>query len=431
MTPKRRDILAAAAAAPFIAAARPAAAQSPGDDAARIEAWLRRYVSFGVKASGGPGDIACSEWLESELKAAGLATRRLTYDIPFADIDEASLTVGNARAELIPQAVVVTTGAGPLEAPLAIFDPTWMDAGVCKGAIALILLPFARWSTIVSPAVHTAVDRAVAAGAKGVVLVTTGPTGEAIALNAPAAAPEWPVPVACAAPKDMGPFLKANGQGARLTIRGRTGRRPAYSLMGTLDRGRAKNLIVSTPKSGWFTCAAERGPGVAAWLYMARWAAKNATNVNLVMVANSGHEYENSGSDIFIEHEAPKPADTVMWAHIGANVAARDWRDTTPPVPLDNVDPQRTLMVTDDLIPAARKAFAGQPGLELPRPTSAGPAGELIGILKAGYPSAFGMFGTHRFHHAKADDERCIIVPPTVAAAHAIRDLIASKVAGA
>src|SRR5205085_10270675 len=51
----------AAGAAP-LAQAAPAAA-----DAAWLQGALERYVGFGIKASGGPGDTASGAWLEGDL----------------------------------------------------------------------------------------------------------------------------------------------------------------------------------------------------------------------------------------------------------------------------------------------------------------------------------------------------------------------------
>jgi hypothetical protein len=101
-------------------------------------------------------------------------------------------------------------------------------------------------------------------------------------------------------------------------------------------------------------------------------------------------------------------------------VAARDWRERSPLSPLPNADPQRILQADADLLPAIRAAFAGQPGLEAPEPIDRSrAAGELASILHAGYPSALGVFGSHRFHHARSDDLRCVsptLIPPVVQA---------------
>src|SRR5690606_9385378 len=63
----RRAVLGAGASllAASQAQARPRRG-APDPDVMRI---LERYDSFGDKASGGPGDTACGEWLEGELKA--------------------------------------------------------------------------------------------------------------------------------------------------------------------------------------------------------------------------------------------------------------------------------------------------------------------------------------------------------------------------
>ena len=77
------------------------------------------------------------------------------------------------------------------------------------------------------------------------------------------------------------PFVAAAGVPATLVVDAESGLRPAWNLVARLDRGAARTLIVTTPRSGWFTCAAERGSGVAAWMSLARWlaAAKPATRI--------------------------------------------------------------------------------------------------------------------------------------------------------
>src|SRR5690606_13343234 len=111
------------------------------------------------------------------------------------------------------------------------------------------------------------------------------------------------------APKDAGPFVEAeqSGSSANLVIEGRAFRRPAFNLTARLDRGAEKTLVISTPRSGWFGCAGERGSGLAAWLLLARWAAGARLPVNLTLVATSGHEYEYAGGELYIAQMAPKP----------------------------------------------------------------------------------------------------------------------------
>lgn len=382
---------------------------------------LERYAGFGDKAAGGPGDVACGEWIEGELKALGYACERQPFDVPAYEGEAPTLSIDGAKATLIPQAIVTPTPdlTGRLFVP---------NRG--QGEIALLVLPYARWSTAKGE-VERRVKVAMAAGAKAAVIVTTGPTGEALALNTPADQPLFDIPAAVLAPRDAAPFMEAAAKGATATfaMSGRSFRRPAWNVTATLKRGTGKWLVISTPRSGWFGCVGERGSGLAVWLQLVAWAAKAKLPVNLALVATSGHEYEYAGGEQFIEHLAPKPADTALWVHIGANVAARDWHERGPLLsPLPSADPQRFLLASPHLVAACKAAFAGQPGLEQTYPADPKvAAGELASILRSGYDPVMGIFGSHRFHHARGDDLRCVspaLIPP-------VADAFAQVISGA
>lgn len=382
---------------------------------------LERYAGFGDKAAGGPGDDACGEWIEGELKALGYACERQPFEVPAYEGEAPTLTIEGARATLIPQAIVMPTPGltGRLFVP---------NRG--QGEIALLVLSYARWSTAKGE-VERRVKAAAAGGAKAAVIVTTGPTGEALALNTPADKPLFDIPAAVLAPRDAAPFVEAAAKGATATFAmpGRAFHRPAWNVTATLKRGAGKTLVISTPRSGWFGCAGERGSGLAVWLQLVTWAAKAKLPVNLALVATSGHEYEYAGGEHFIEHLAPKPSETALWVHIGANVAARDWHERGPVLsPLPSADPQRFLLASPPLVAACKAAFAGLPGLEQTYPVDpAQVAGELASIVRSGYDPAMGIFGTHRFHHARGDDLRCVspaLIPP-------VADAFAQVISGA
>lgn len=432
MLPTRRTMVAASLASPLAVAAPAATVAAIGgaDELKAAERALAFYVDQGVKASGGPGDLAVGAWMEEALRANGFKTERQSFVAPFFDVSEASLTVGPATATVIPQAIVVPTPLDGVEGRLVNRSP-WNAGQPAAGAIVLLQLPHARWSSAAVDAVRKPVTAAIAAGAAAVVLVTTGPSGEALALNADGGKPMFERPVATLAPRDAAPFFKAAAAetSARLKITGAGGRRDTFNLIGRLDRGHARWLVVSTPRSGWFTCAGERGPGVAVWALLADWAAKANLPVNLAFVCNSGHEYENLGATHLLDAAAPPPSATAFWLHLGANVAARDWHEAGQRMePLPSPDPQRFLLATPELLPTCRRAFAGQAGLEAPYPLSSGAAGELTHIVAAGYPKIAGVFGAHRFHHARADDARCVAAAPVTAAASACRNLIQAAI---
>ena len=411
MTPSRRGLLGGAGLLGLAASGATAAAKGADEpNATALQATLERYVGFGVKASGGPGDEACGAWLEGELSGVGYACRRQGFEVPYFDVRQATLACGEARASVIPQAIVAPTGPQGLTAPLR------LAAGRedLTGAIALVVLPFKRWSALADPQVAPPLADAIARGAAGVVLVTSGPTGEAIAFNVSTHRPAIDRPVAVLAPRDAAPFVAAVAQGKMATLTldgegGRGARRKAFNLIAHLDRGAAKTLVVSTPRSGWFGCAAERGSGLAAWLHLARWLARTHHGVNVELLATSGHEYEYLGGEHYLAEAAPKPLATKLWVHIGASAAARDWHELGPRLlPLPSADAQRVLTGTADVLDRTRAAFRGISGLEAAYAadkTTAG--GELVNVLDAGYPTAIGLYGGHRYFHTSGDDMRC------------------------
>jgi len=187
------------------------------------------------------------------------------------------------------------------------------------------------------------------------------------------------------------------------------------------DRGAAQTFVLSTPRSGWFDCVAERGSGLAVWLALAQWLAAANHKVNFELVATSGHEYVYLGGEHYLAEKAPKPSETKLWMHIGASLAARAWHDIgAAPRPLSSADPARVMIATADQLATVRRTFKGLPGLEdaylADKITT---AGELANVIEAAYPSAIGEYGFHRYFHTSADDLRCTsgtLVAPVLAA---------------
>ncbi|MEH6789837.1 hypothetical protein [Parasphingorhabdus sp.] len=418
----RRSFLGAGAAvslAPVRLSAKTAAEGSIGQD-------LSRYVGFGNKRAGGEGDNACGEWLASELAEAGYAVERQYYGVPYFDGTTAEIECQGRSVPIYPQPVVVATGPQGLTGALIRVDAHGQFSGTMKDAIALVDLPHGRWSSMLTPAVRAPIEAAFAAGAKAAVAITNGPSGKVIALNADGRGPMFAGPVALLAPDHAKDLLAAAmmRKQARLTIDGSGGTRQAFNFVGRLDRGKRRWLAISTPRSGWFGCAAERGPGVAAWLELARWATRGLPDHNLSFLCNTGHEYEYLGAAEAMKAIAPAVDQTDFWLHIGANVAARDWHSIAGVSPLPSVDSQRYLSVSPALLPVARTLFAGQAGYEAPVSSAVLSAGELDEVIKAGYSPAAGVFGIHRYHHTADDDERCLHVQATVSAAQGFRELL-------
>jgi hypothetical protein len=404
-----------------------AVAKLPVDVQAMVAADLDKYIGFGSKQAGGAGDIACGNWLAMELESLGFKVERQEVATPFFEPRRSELQCGETKAPLWPQPIVVQTAPEGITGPLVRIDADGRTEKPLDGAIALVDLPFARWSSALAKPIREPIAAAFAAGAKAAVAITNGPTGKIIALNADGRAPMFGGPVALLAPENAGPFLAAAMRRAPATmiVRGTGGRRPAFNFVGRIDRGKPRWLVVSTPRSGWYVCAGERGPGIAAWLWLARWASQAVQSYNLAFVCNTAHEYEYLGASEALKTFTPKPADTHFWLHLGANVAARDWHEGVGQRrPLPSVDTQRYLSLSPSLLPLAREVFAGHPGLEAPYSSDTLSAGELTEIIAAGYAPAAGVFGIHRYHHVAEDDARCVSAVSVASTAAAFQKLI-------
>ena len=420
----RRRFLSASAAAPLVSAS---AASAKTSLVQSVAADLQRYIDFGVKQSGGSGDEGCGAWLEGELQEAGFETTRQYFDAPWFGAERAEILVDGARALLWPQPIVQTTPAEGLTARIVRVDAQGEATQSLDGAIALVDLPFGRWSSMFWEPVRKPVAAAVAGGAAACVIVTNGPSGKVIALNTDGREPLYPVPIALVAPDAAAPLFAAASANktAKMTVTGEGGRWRVFNLIGKLERGRGRWLVVSTPRSGWFTCAGERGGGVVAWLHIARWASRFATDYDVAFVCNSGHEYQYLGAEELLHNVAPAPSDTAFWLHLGANLASRDWHDSVGGrKPLPGTDSQRYLVVSPELLPIAQTEFAGLSGLEAPYVSSELSAGELTNIIEAGYNRVTGIFGVHRFHHVEDDDERCVSVEAVAETTAAFRRLL-------
>lgn len=255
--PSRRGFLAGATAMPIAAAA----SERGADTSRTIAADLATYIGFGNKRSGGAGDNDCGHWLADELGRAGFEVDKPAISVPWFDTSGCTIVAGSARVPLAPQPIVIP--AHNVSGPLMRIDAHGSADAPLSGAIALIDLSYSRWSSALAKPVRGPVDAAFEAGAKAAVIITNGPTGQIIALNADGRAPMFAGPVGLLAPADAAPFLDAAMRHdlATVTLSGRGGRRPAFNVIGRIDRGKGRWITVSTPRSGWTIAPASAAAG--------------------------------------------------------------------------------------------------------------------------------------------------------------------------
>jgi hypothetical protein len=245
---------------------------------------------------------------------------------------------------------------------------------------------------------------AAKAGALAVIGIVDNPSGEIVGCNTMVnGGASWPIPVLVTSSRNEQALLAAvkyRGE-VVLKIEGTENlQAEAKNVVGRLNRGK-ELIIVSTPQSGWFRCAGERGVGVALFLGLARWAGQRQTNTSYLFVSTSGHELGAQGVRSFLNEMAPPVENVRCWLHLGASMAAwrwekngYGWRQLSEP----NND-QRYLRCTSDLLPILEDAFSDVQGLN---PLDGRTLGELSAIMEKGY-RAFGFFGAHHFFHTPED----------------------------
>jgi hypothetical protein len=368
---------------------------------------LVAYCELGDHRTGTDVDIATSSWLADELRAAGLETDLEPYTLQQFFIERVALEVGGIPLTAFPLWWPRATGPEPITAPITIVGGQVPDRAV-TGRIARVTLPFGvivrSASVFPGSGIAERLLPVAEAGAAAIVAITEHPTGDIMALNAMAGLEQWPVPIVLVGSRAKGVLDVAalRGDRASLLLRGHLEpRATAYEVVGRLDRG-SRRIVVSTPSSGWFRCAGERGPGIALWLAVARWAAQHESDTSYTFVASSGHELDGIGIRHFVEQLAPVPEDVTCWLHLGAGIATWDHEATEQGVRrLDRPYPLRRLQTTSPSIAELLEPhFQNLPGLR-PSVTSR-PAGETRLMAERGYRT-FGFSGGSWYHHMPGD----------------------------
>jgi hypothetical protein len=397
----RRAVLAAGAAGVAMSMRATAfAQQSDPLDGAALFADVTRYSNFGDHRTASDPDHRTSEWLADELNRAGFKTKLSPWTCQQFQLRAHRLAVDGEEIVSFPLWWPAPTGAEPILAPLA---PA--EAASLADKIGFVALgPVRGASVLPGDDVGLAVAAAARKRARGLIIATRSPAGEVVALNAMSGLTPWPIPVLLVGGREESRLAHAAGAGApvSLLLDGQLDyAAAAYEVIGHLERG-PQRVVISTPSSGWFRCAGERGPGVALWLGLARWAASRPGGPSLTFVASSGHELESLGIRHFVGHDAPPPERVQSWLHLGAGIATWDYEfGAAGARRLERASPARRLMTNEaSYLPILTSRFADLAGLT---PTlSSQPGGEMVLMASEGY-RVWGFAGGSAFHHMPGD----------------------------
>ena len=369
---------------------------------------VRAYDALGEHRTASPGDHGTSLWLKQRFESFGMTASLQSFAAPLFVPERCQIILGGASFDALPAWPAVVTPDGGLRAALAADD-----APALAGKIAVMRLAYGRAATWAAPHQGEAVMDLIARGAVAVIAATEGPTGGIIALNAEPDHFDWPVPVVIAGGRDAEALSRAAAEGAEATLVSTGTRKPEARASNVIGRrvGEGRTLVVSTPKSGWFRCAGERGSGIAVFLGLAEWLTRN-TAADLLFVATSGHELGETGCVHFLQTDAPPPAQVKFWLHLGANIALQDQAiEIGAAAPNGRPIERRGVIVVPDLDAAARGAFAGLAGYAQPQPFPEIAPGELERFRRAGFAPLAGMIGFNPLFHTDLDRAEIATTP--------------------
>jgi hypothetical protein len=254
---------------------------------------VREYAGIGAHhRTGTAEDARTLDWFEDRVRALGATTERQPWTFDRYDA-EWSVTLDGGDIDALPL-FYESTGEVESTTPL-VRTVTAVPAG-----------GFPTWPSIVAEA------RAV--GARIAVLPTECPSGRLLVPNrTPAHAGSGLSALLVAG--ELADRLRTAQIHARLSARIVAGR--TSNVIGRLGPGADRDrLLFTTPLSGWFRCAGERGTGIAVMLAVAERLA--ADGVSVLINGNSGHELVDLGAHRFAETKPPVRA----IFHFGASVAA-------------------------------------------------------------------------------------------------------------
>jgi hypothetical protein len=157
----------------------------------------------------------------------------------------------------------------------------------------------------------------------------------------------------------------------------------------------ARRVVVTTPRTGWFACGAERGPGIAVLLQLAGRAAMQ-TEVGVCFAVTTGHEIGHRGMRRFLEEQETAPSRVDLWIHLGACIAARRASYAAP------FPAQQAILATPALDQAEQDVFAalGFAAFALTEQSR----GEGANVLRAGFSPVRAVAGLHPTFHSPLDD---------------------------
>jgi hypothetical protein len=371
-------VVAAAAARPFVV---PGRAQEDGGRA-RVHDVLTAYDAQGTHRTGTDVDRASGQWLSARTEAMGVSTRLEPFAVNRLDVRGAYFEIGDRRIQGQPLFDGGLTGPDGIR---ALLGPSGIHVVTGDAAVAVLRSE------------GTSLDEVRRKGpARAIVVVQPGSTSGLVVANARVFTEPFGCPVLQLPPDAADALATAERAGdvARLVCDATRSPTTADNVVAEVA-GRDRTLapvVVITPRSGWWRCAAERGGGLACWLETIRAMAEVPPARRVLFLASSGHELGHLGLDAFLHANAPLVAGARAWVHLGANIGAA----------ASGIADGARIQASDDEIDTWMTAALTDAGAPISDhlPRGRVPAGEARNLHVGGgrYVSLLGLSGPW-FHH--------------------------------
>ena len=347
----------------------------------RIGAVIRAYEDQGFHRTGTDVDRISGDWLANEVRQIGLEPALEGFSLSRVDPVAASLVANGRAIEGLPLFDGTFTGPAGIEGTL----------GSLGSAAPIGLAEMAPNAA----AVGALGDARRQNRHRAIVAVTRGLRPGFSPSNADSFLHPFGPPVLQVA-SQKGPFLTdCARQGAKVLLTAHAERVQADAFnVTTMVPGTdtsAAPLVVMTPRSGWWSCASERGGGLACWLEIMR-ATQDAKPVrDVLFVASSGHELGHLGLDTFIERRGGLVPAARAWIHLGANIGAAQ-------------GPGNILQASDDEMESMMAGAMTEAGLRIDRrhPRGVEPLGEAANVHRGG-GRFISIIGSNDLFHNPSD----------------------------
>lgn len=350
----------------------------------RISRVIEAYDQQGIHRTGTDVDTRSAAWLLDQVKQAGGAGALEAFALDRIDPRASYVLAGDTRVEGVPLFDGGFTNEQGVSGRLGAPGP---------GAIADIALVDVDGAGISSEG-RSLGDLRRSVAHKAIVAVTRGAREGLTPMNAGSFTEPYGLPV----------LQVGSEHGQRLEAVARAGAPVRFVAHATRTRVEAQNVVVSmkgrtldlppivvmTPRSGWWRCAAERGGGLAGWLESIRALAAADAARSAMFVASSGHELGHLGLESFIARRPGLVKGAAAWVHLGANIGAAGGR--------------ARLQASDDGIEQSAVAAMSRAGTGVQQrvPRGTAPAGEARNIHVGG-GRYISLLGSSPFFHSQAD----------------------------